>query len=148
METITRILLPVDGSELSRSATMATRALALSYGAEVVVFSCLNVSDITDLTVEMSPIAFLDRWEQAKDDLVAHLDEVKEELADAGVVARSQIASGHTVEKVLGAALQAEVGLIVMASRGRSGFWRWMKGSVAEGVVRRSKCPVLVVPCG
>ena len=35
--------------------------------------------------------------------------------------------------------------LIVLSSHGATGWTRWFTGSVAEEVVRRSACPVLVV---
>lgn len=36
-----------------------------------------------------------------------------------------------------------EAGLLVLGTHGRSGFKRWLMGSVAEDVVRRVGCPVL-----
>jgi nucleotide-binding universal stress UspA family protein len=36
-------------------------------------------------------------------------------------------------------------GLIALATHGRSGFDRWVVGSVADGIVRRSGLPCLVV---
>lgn len=39
-----------------------------------------------------------------------------------------------------------EADLIVIASHGRSGLTRVLLGSVAESVLRHSKCPVLIVP--
>lgn len=38
-----------------------------------------------------------------------------------------------------------DIDLIVIASRGRSGMKRALLGSVADEVVRRAPCPVLVV---
>lgn len=38
---------------------------------------------------------------------------------------------------------EADVGLLVLGTHGRSGFKRWLMGSVAEDVVRRAPCPVL-----
>lgn len=35
--------------------------------------------------------------------------------------------------------------LIVMASHGRTGLVRVVMGSIAEGVMRKAQCPVLVV---
>ena len=35
--------------------------------------------------------------------------------------------------------------LIVMASHGHSGLRRWVLGSVAEGVIRMSPCPVMLI---
>ena len=42
---------------------------------------------------------------------------------------------------------QAKFGcdLIVLGTHGRSGVRRWLTGSVAEEVIRRAPCPVLVV---
>jgi nucleotide-binding universal stress UspA family protein len=38
-----------------------------------------------------------------------------------------------------------DVDLIVMGSHGRTGLSRLILGSVAEGVMRKASCPVLVV---
>lgn len=38
--------------------------------------------------------------------------------------------------------------LIVMGTHGRTGVFRVFMGSVAEGVMRESRCPVLTVRCG
>ena len=43
-------------------------------------------------------------------------------------------------------ASQLEADLLVIGSHGLNGVARWLLGSVAEGVVRRATCPVLVVP--
>lgn len=37
------------------------------------------------------------------------------------------------------------MGLIVMSSHGRGGVDRWLHGSVAEKVLRRARCPVMLV---
>ena len=36
--------------------------------------------------------------------------------------------------------------LVVMSSHGRSGFGRWLLGSVTESLARRIHTPILVVP--
>jgi nucleotide-binding universal stress UspA family protein len=41
-------------------------------------------------------------------------------------------------------AIEQDVDVIVMTTHGRSGFSRWMMGSVAERVLREAKCPVMV----
>ncbi|MGD9049783.1 MAG: universal stress protein [Anaerolineae bacterium] len=38
------------------------------------------------------------------------------------------------------------VDLIVICTRGRSGFSRWLMGSVADRVVRGATAPVLLIP--
>jgi hypothetical protein len=52
---------------------------------------------------------------------------------------------GSPVVEILGLAEQQNIDLIVMASHGRTGFSRLLMGSIAEGVMRKARCPVLVV---
>jgi nucleotide-binding universal stress UspA family protein len=48
--------------------------------------------------------------------------------------------------EILGVAEEWEADLIVMGTHGRTGFDHFISGSVSESVLRRSQCPVLVVP--
>jgi nucleotide-binding universal stress UspA family protein len=52
---------------------------------------------------------------------------------------------GIPVIEITGFAKREHVDLIVMASHGRTGLWRILMGSVAEGVMRKAACPVLIV---
>jgi nucleotide-binding universal stress UspA family protein len=47
--------------------------------------------------------------------------------------------------EILDFAAENKIDLIVMASHGRSGISRLIMGSVAEGVMRKAMCPVLIV---
>jgi nucleotide-binding universal stress UspA family protein len=52
---------------------------------------------------------------------------------------------GSPVAEITGFAEREQIDLIVMASHGRTGLWRLLMGSVAEGVLRRAHCPVLII---
>ncbi len=52
---------------------------------------------------------------------------------------------GDALPELLRAADETNVDLIVMGTHGRTGFDRFYVGSVAEGVLRASSLPVLVV---
>ena len=52
---------------------------------------------------------------------------------------------GNPAAEILRAAEESDCDLIVMASHGRTGAKRIMLGSVAETVLRGSRCPVLIV---
>ena len=41
---------------------------------------------------------------------------------------------------------ELQAGLVVMTTHGRSGLGRWLYGSVADQVLRRTDVPVLLVP--
>lgn len=53
---------------------------------------------------------------------------------------------GNIKEEILILADEWSADLIVMGSNGRSGFDHFISGSVSESVIRKSICPVLVVP--
>ena len=55
------------------------------------------------------------------------------------------VIAGHPTIGVLGTARALAPDLIVLPTHGRSGLKRLVLGSVAEQVVRRAPCPVLVV---
>jgi nucleotide-binding universal stress UspA family protein len=52
---------------------------------------------------------------------------------------------GSPVVEILNFAEDENIDLIVMASHGRTGLSRLLMGSIAEGVMRKARCPVLIV---
>ena len=70
------------------------------------------------------------------------LDAVKP--ADPGVPCRHRLAMGDPAGEILRIAAEEGVEMIVLGTHGRTGLFRALMGSVAEAVVRRAPCPVLV----
>ena len=52
---------------------------------------------------------------------------------------------GRVAEEICRYAREHGTDLVVIGSHGRSGWQRWLLGSVTERVMRLSPCPVLVV---
>lgn len=73
------------------------------------------------------------------------LDRLVQALRGRGVQAEGICRAGHPVEAIVEEAGRWEADLIVVGTHGRQGLSRLMLGSVAEGVLRRAGCPVLVV---
>ncbi len=57
-------------------------------------------------------------------------------------------ANGNPFEKIMDAAKDYRIDLIVLATHGRTGVKRLLIGNVAEKVVRHASCPVLTVKRG
>ena len=53
-----------------------------------------------------------------------------------------------TYQEIIKFAQSNDVSLIVMSTHGRTGAKHFLLGSVAERVVRKSPCPVMVIPMG
>ena len=65
--------------------------------------------------------------------------------ADADVPHEHRLLHGDPIGEIVRLAEQEHVDMIVMGTHGRTGLSRLLMGSVAEAVVRRADCPVLVV---
>jgi nucleotide-binding universal stress UspA family protein len=55
------------------------------------------------------------------------------------------MAEGDPAGAILRAARENQCDLIVMGTHGRAGLNRFLRGSVAEEVVRKAPCPVMTV---
>ncbi len=76
---------------------------------------------------------------------VEELEAFVADLAERGITAEYQVADGFDPADVLVAdAAREHVGLLALASRGRTGLDRAVFGSVTNRAVHRAPCPVLV----
>ncbi len=141
---IERILVPLDGSQLSLSVLPYVEDLAKALGASLVLFNAVIPLDIYP-AAEMSPV----QVGGVLDDLLrqgrSFLAEVEKEVEGRGVTARSVVTVGFPVDETVRVAQEVAAGLLAVATHGRSGVNRWVMGSVADGIVRRSALPCLMV---
>lgn len=74
------------------------------------------------------------------------LQKLADRLRASGVETTALQLQGKTVETVISEANRLPASLIVLGSHGRGAVYNMLVGSVAEGIVRASKVPVLLVP--
>ncbi len=136
---IRRIVVPLDFSDAScRAAHYATRELAPVHGAEVVLVSVLEPSDIR---VAMS--AGLHGFE-TDEELHARVEQwVEEQFAKVGANARRDIRRGLVDREILEAIHEHQADLIVMGAVGIAK--RFPMGSKAEYILRHTSVPLLLV---
>ena len=75
------------------------------------------------------------------------VDRVKQKAIENKVIVKTEVLIKYTsiVEEIVEYADKKKVDMIVVGSRGMAGFKKLLLGSVANGVVTYSHCPVLVV---
>jgi hypothetical protein len=83
--------------------------------------------------------------ETARDDLSASLAATIDDVGSL-VEIDGKVVDGYADDEL--ARLSAEVDLLICGSRRRGRLGRVMLGSVSAGVLRKARCPVLVVPRG
>ena len=141
------ILIPTDGSELSRATAKRGVVFAKEIGAQVTVFFAKPEYPIAyfgegALIDPTTPEKFAELAEQQA---AEYLGEVAKQCADAGVeCATISATSDVPYEAIIEAAEKSGCDLIFMASHGRRGISGFLLGSETNKVLTHSKVPVLV----
>ncbi len=141
MFKIHTILCPVDFSDASKKAVRYAQEFAGNMGASVYL---LNVVEPRPMAVDVSLnyVPFeADLEKAAKEDLEVVLGEFHR----AGLRAECGVQIGNPADVILDNVDKLNVNLIIMGSHGKKGLSRLIMGSVAETVVRKANCPVLIV---
>ncbi len=143
-----RVLVPLDGSALAEAALPIGARLARDLGAPLHLVRVVDpeaiVARIRQRTAsgEMLPD---NAWALVRGELD---DEAREYLArmaaGTGVEATLEVTGGTPAFALLELIVPGDV--VVMSSHGASGLRRWLRGSVADKLVRESPAPVLLAP--
>jgi nucleotide-binding universal stress UspA family protein len=132
--TARRILVPLDGSELSEKAVPKALELAEKLDSDVVLYRSILPGGLESMSMEQAIAA-------GKEVVENYLAEVADRYPDARI---ETIATFD--QPAQGIVKQSEsCDLIVMGSHGRSGVRRWMLGSVSERIIQEAYRPVMLV---
>jgi nucleotide-binding universal stress UspA family protein len=138
-----KILVPLDGSEYGKRALafLVSRSSLIGAAPEV---HLLNVqpSVAPHVAAKLGRTVTRRIYESEAD---AVLSPARNVLAKAGIEAKLRIESGHAAARIAAVADDLKVDLIVMGAHGYSEFRGLLFGSVTQGVLARSKRPVLVL---
>jgi universal stress protein A len=137
MLPIQTILHPTDFSECSRAAFRMACLLARDQRARVIVLHVV-APEVVSSRVIGGPTPNVYRAE-----IEEHLNRFRH--TDPRVGVEPQLAEGDVDGEILRVAHDSHCDMIVLGTHGRSGLGRILMGSVAEAVLRKAKCPVLVV---
>ena len=141
-----KILVPLDGSILSEGAVAPALEVARRFEATVLLFRTSVLPEHLMVSpVPVSPATYAEIEESILETTREYLEGMKTRFADAGVPLETAQASGEAAREILEMAQHQGIDLIVMSTHGRSGFQRWLFGSVAEKVMRHAPCPVLAI---
>ncbi|HWV25261.1 MAG TPA: universal stress protein [Thermomicrobiales bacterium] len=140
-----RIIVPLDGSDLAEEALGQAKELARSIGSPIHLVRVVDTYraqaiPASGMAIDYSMLAELaeEEIEDAKSYMKAKIDELQGE----GLSVTGEVLHGPIAQQIVDAAEPGDV--IVMSSHGRTGIKRWFLGSVAEEVMRRATCPVLL----
>jgi len=145
MSDFKRILVPVDGSEVSTRALVSATQLARDGGGRVLVLHVLDQIDYFAGGYEYAGAAVLEELQRQSRKI---LEDAAAICQSAGVPCETQLMDEPGTrlgDKVAEQALAWNADLVVVGTHGRKGLSRAMLGSGAEQIVRFAPVPVLVV---
>ena len=139
-------MVPLDGSELAECVLPHVEAFLKGF----------NIHDVTLVRVVEPEMYFYGEYpidakilaesESArKSSAEDYLNVVVNRLKHEGSTLHAQVIVGRVAESLVDYAEKNDFDLILIATHGRSGVTRWVRGSVADKILRSSKVPVLMV---
>ena len=138
-----RILIPIDGSQLSLEAAKQGVYIAKKLESKVVFLYVIDVRMIqTSSLTGTDPGILKTRLRNVAE---RYLNEAAKLAEEENVTFQNQIREGLPAEDILKEIEEEKIDLVIMGSKGMSGAHRVIIGSTAEEVVRWSPCPVLIV---
>jgi nucleotide-binding universal stress UspA family protein len=134
MKTINRIVIPVDTTDVSKVAAEQGAFFAKLLNVEISIIS------VNDSRQYMLSKLLEEKIEQEK---LTAIEEVKKITEGQGVTTTTKLAAGAPASEII--KFVKDDDLIVMASKGRKGFNKFLLGSVSEEVLKTAPCTVMVI---
>jgi nucleotide-binding universal stress UspA family protein len=141
---VSKILVGVDGSKESADAVNYAMEIAKKENSELIAMTALQLPSFYGWAAIESP----KEWnEKNKQDTQKLLDQISNTAKKNNVKIKTEILeSPMSVDgSIVNHAEKEGVDLIVIGTRGRTGFTKRLLGSVALGVVTHAHCHVLVI---
>jgi len=144
-----RILVAVDGSANAANALQHAAELASGLAASLRLIHVVDMGLMPygpELGLDID--ALLESRYAAAEKLLA---DARDSVQQTGLEVETRLVDTalptvHVATTIAEDAVSAKADLVVLGTHGRRGVERWLLGSVAEGVARRSTVPVLLVP--
>ncbi|MEN8424005.1 universal stress protein [Acinetobacter junii] len=140
-----KILVAIDDSEISANVIQQAAQLAKALNSQITLVQVMTLDPyLADAYLRMGQSNEL--IERVRSYVQENLKKAQKQFEELGQTVATQVVEGFSVhEEIIKAAQNLEVDLIIMGSHGRTGFKKFILGSVAQKVLGESHIPVLIV---
>jgi nucleotide-binding universal stress UspA family protein len=151
MRNFSKILVAIDGSEISMKAAVYAMDIVKKNKSQLIALTVLDISIPRRISSSFitAPTYGLKELEEKRKEAQQWLDKFEKLAAkENNVKLKSEIIEdpiSRVGSAIVDYAERENVDLIVIGSRGRTGFKKMLLGSVASDVVTYAHCPVMVV---
>lgn len=140
-----RVLVPLDGSELSEQALPIAARIARASQSSLLLLRVVDMPSRVGIVAREPSVFLLEILEAELALASAYLARIAGTKELAGIQKGIAVFCGQAASSIPDIAQEQQCDLIVMNSHGVTGIARWAMGSVARKVVRHSSIPVLVL---
>lgn len=143
--TYQKILVAIDDSEISANVIQQAAQLAKALNSEITVVEVMALDPyLADTYIRLGQSN--DLIERVRGYVQENLAKAEQKFEELGLTVATQILEGFSVpQEIINAAQNLGADLIIMGSHGRTGFKKFILGSVAQKVLGESHIPVLIV---
>jgi len=139
------ILTPIDFSEASDAIVDASSALARAVDARIVLLTVVQppvfTAEYSALMENVAEIMAIGERSASN-----HLERLQKKLEEAGLSVETLQFNGAPIVHITEQAEKYNADYIVMGSHGHTAFYDLLVGSTTHGVLKRARCPVVIVP--
>ena len=142
----TRIVVPLDGSDLAETALDTATTFAKTFDASIHVIQVIDTQSMEQMSGSAMGFNYsmlANVFESETEDAHAYISSLVSRLEGEGHTVTSDVRVGPIARTILSQLRDGDI--VVMASHGRTGIRRWVLGSVAEEITRHAEVPVLLV---
>jgi nucleotide-binding universal stress UspA family protein len=140
-----KILIGVDLSDSTEKVVKIAMELAKALSARVWLLHVAE-PDPDFVGFEAGPQSVRDSLSKTFHVVHCQIQEIADRFRTAGLDATALLVQGETAGAILKEASKLGVDMIVVGSHGRGAMYHLVVGSISEGVLHNSECPILVVP--
>ena len=143
--TYQKILVAIDDSEISVNVIQQAAQLAKALNSEITVVEVMALDPyLAETYIRLGQSN--DLIERVRGYVQENLAKAEQKFEELGLTVATQILEGFSVpQEIINAAQNLGADLIIMGSHGRTGFKKFILGSVAQKVLGESHIPVLIV---
>ena len=142
---VDKILVPLDGSAVAASILPFVEEMARTLQSSLVLVHAIAPLTAYPGFEMMQPAAIGQVLEEAQQEAGRMLARVANDLKGRGIEASALVTIDLAVDGIVRTAQESGADMIAIATHGRGGLGRAVLGSVADGVVRHSRLPCLLV---
>lgn len=148
-----KIMVPLDGSELAECVLPHVDGFVTGCQVETINFvrviepthySTMSATANPQFSNIMQENAKM-MEEEEKSSAAGYLKQVVSRVKQGGVKYKTDVLIGNVADSLVDYVDANEIDLVLIATHGRSGISRWVRGSIADRVLRSSRAPVLMV---